>query len=50
MNYGTKPWPKLHGTVCALDNLARYWWQSRHNLRDPPDLTDIPALARAIRA
>ena len=32
------------------DSRARYWWQSRHNLRDPPDLVDIPALARAIRA
>ena len=32
------------------DSRERYWWQSRHNLRDPPDLVDIPALARAIRA
>ena len=32
------------------DSRERYWWQSRHNLRDPPELTDIPALARAIRA
>ena len=32
------------------DSRERYWWQSRHNLRDPPDLVNIPALARAIRA
>ena len=32
------------------DSRERYWWQSRHNLRDPPELVDIPALARAIRA
>ena len=32
------------------DTRERYWWQSRHNMRDPPDLTDLLALARLIRA
>ena len=33
----------------AVQNIARYWWQSRHGLADPPELTDLAALARAIR-
>lgn len=31
------------------DNLPRYWWQSRHNLPDPPQLACLPSLAREIR-
>lgn len=31
------------------DTPERYWWQSRHNMRDPPDLADLSALARKIR-
>lgn len=32
------------------DSRERYWWQSRHNLRDPPELVDLVALAKRIRA
>lgn len=32
------------------DTRERYFWQSRAGLRDPPELVDIPALVRAIRA
>ena len=32
------------------DNADRYFWQSRAGLRDPPILTDLEKLARAIRA
>jgi hypothetical protein len=33
----------------AMDNVARAFWQSRCGLREPPELTDIRALAREIR-
>lgn len=32
-----------------FDLRAVYWWQSRHNMRNPPALTDIPALAKQVR-
>ena len=35
---------------CFSDNRERYWWQSRHNMRNPPDMVDLWELARAIRA
>lgn len=31
------------------DSRERYWWQSRHNLRDPPELVDLRELAREVR-
>ena len=32
------------------DNRERYWWQSRSGLRDCPELVDLVALARQLRA
>lgn len=44
-------WPaRLAPPVCPADNLARAFWQSRTGERDPPQLADLPALARAVRA
>lgn len=31
------------------DSRERYMWQSLFGMRDPPELTDIPKLAREIR-
>lgn len=31
------------------DNRAVYWWQSRYNMRNPPQLADLEALAKSIR-
>lgn len=43
-------WPKrLAAPIFAIDATAMAFWQSRHNLRSPPQLTDLRALARAIR-
>lgn len=43
-------WPKrLAAPIRAADNTAMAFWQSRHNLRQAPQLTDLSALARAIR-
>ncbi len=42
-------WSRLSAPVCPMDNVRRAWWQSRHNLTDPPQLADLVALARAIR-
>jgi hypothetical protein len=35
--------------IMAMGNVDRARWQSLLNLRDPPDLVNIPALALAIR-
>lgn len=35
--------------VYAQDTTIASWWQSRHKLRNPPKLTDLNELARAIR-
>ncbi|UUR56236.1 hypothetical protein [Xanthomonas phage pXoo2107] len=44
-------WPeRLAEPVYALDNTVASWWQSRHNLRNLPQLTDLVALARTIRS
>ena len=32
------------------DTRERYWWQSRACLRDCPELVDLVALARQLRA
>lgn len=43
-------WPeRLAAPIRAADNTAMAFWQSRHNLRQAPQLTDLRALARAIR-
>lgn len=31
------------------ESRERYWWQSRHNMRDPPKLADLSTLARQVR-
>lgn len=42
-------WPKrLAAPVYAGDTTAASWWQSRHRLARPPQLTDLRELARAI--
>lgn len=42
-------WPnRLAAPVDPLATTAASWWQSRHRLARPPQLTDIRALARAI--
>jgi hypothetical protein len=33
----------------AMENTRRAQWQSAHRLKDPPQLTDLAQLARAIR-
>lgn len=33
----------------AMQNTERAFWQSRALLRDPPELTDLPMLAKNIR-
>lgn len=35
--------------ISAMYLRERYFWQSRAMLRDPPQLTDLHALARGIR-
>lgn len=43
-------WPaRLAPPVIATETIARYWWQSRSGLRDPPDLVDLAALAAGVR-
>ncbi len=43
-------WPnRLAKPVYAQDTTIASWWQSRHKLRNPPKLTDLAELARAIR-
>lgn len=42
-------WPnRLAAPVYAQDTTSASWWQSRHGLRRPPQLTDLRELARAI--
>lgn len=42
-------WPKrLAAPVYPADTSAASWWQSRHGLPRPPQLTDLRELARAI--
>lgn len=49
MTYGST-WNGFRGAHSnAQDNTARAFWQSRHRLPRPPQLTDLRALARAIR-
>lgn len=44
-------WPaRLGPSVLAGDTQAMAFWQSRHKLRDAPQLTDLRALARSIRS
>lgn len=44
-------WPaRLSTPVLPADNVAMSFWQSRAKLRDAPQLVDIRALARRIRA
>lgn len=48
-NTVTMKWPnRLAAPVYAQDTTAASWWQSRHGLRRPPQLTDLRELARAI--
>lgn len=35
--------------VYAQDTTIASWWQSRQKMRNPPKLTDLTELARAIR-
>ncbi|WP_058358278.1 hypothetical protein [Xanthomonas translucens] len=43
-------WPaRLSAPILAADNTAMAFWQSRHNLRHTPQLTDLRALARVVR-
>lgn len=37
-------------TIDTFRNRERAFWQSRAMLRDPPQLTDLGQLARAIRS
>jgi hypothetical protein len=49
MSYGGS-WAGFTGAHSnAQDNTARAWWQSQYRLARPPQLTDLRALARAIR-
>lgn len=34
----------------AMQNVERYFWQSRAGLRRPPQLVDLKELARRLRA
>lgn len=44
-------WPaRLPPPVIATETRERSFWQSRAGLRDAPHLTDLTALARAVRA
>lgn len=36
--------------VYAQDTTIASWWQSAYGLRNPPKLTDLAELARAIRS
>ena len=43
-------WPKrLAAPVYLADTSAASWWQSRHGLPRPPQLTDLREPARTIR-
>jgi hypothetical protein len=42
-------YPSAPAHKLLTDNRERAQWQSRHNLPDPPQLTDLSALAREIR-
>lgn len=44
-----KKWGRLAPPVNPMEQVARAFWQSRAGLREPPELTDLPALARALR-
>lgn len=57
MNYPTLQGNQVQPTGCgrmAVDTLAIYWWQSRMSVAgeraEPPELVDLPALARQVRA
>ncbi len=43
--YGFDTW----GVTPRMENVNRYFWQSRAGLRDPPELTDLRSLATAVR-
>jgi len=45
----TAKWGRLAPPVFPLDNIARAFWQSRAGLLDAPQLTNLAALASAIR-
>lgn len=46
-----RKWPaRLGAPILAADTQAMMFWQSRHNLRSAPSLTDLRALARALGA
>lgn len=46
-----RKWPaRLAPPVLAADTQAMMFWQSRHNLRSAPALTDLRALARNLGA
>ena len=48
--YGMAKWPaRLAESRNAADNTAAAFWQSRHGLKRPPQLTDLRELARTIR-
>lgn len=42
--------PRLAAPVYAQETTERLFWQSRHGLKRPPQLTDLRELARQIRS
>lgn len=42
-------WTALSTPIRAMDTTAASWWQSRHNMKRPPQLTDLWQLARSLR-
>ena len=47
--YGMAKWPaRLAESRNASDNTATAFWQSRHGLKRPPQLTDLRDLARKL--
>jgi len=42
-------WGRLAQPVFPMDNVARAFWQSRSGMIDAPELTNLAALASAIR-
>jgi hypothetical protein len=46
--YGKEVWNPGCGRL-AMSNVERYWWQSRHNMRSPPELIDVRAFAITLR-
>lgn len=48
--YAAMPWPStLSQPIRPMDVTAASWWQSRHNMKRPPQLTDLWQLARSLR-